>query len=86
MKYQKTWGSTDSTLFAVIRDPAERFISAIGQATGATGSTNNGVAKVLVEECVKETSKETLSCFVNLVKTNSTWVCLQILFSLFNDL
>jgi len=74
VKYQKTWGSTDSTLFAVIRDPAERFISAIGQATGATGSTNNGVAKVLVDECVKETSKETLSCFVNLVKTNSTWI------------
>lgn len=74
VKYRKEWGLTDSTLFAVVRDPAERFISAIGQATGATGSTSNGVAKMLVDECVKETSKETLSCFVDLVRFNSTWV------------
>ncbi len=74
VKYRKEWGMTDHTLFAVVRDPADRFISAIGQATGAFGSTANGVGKKLVEECVKGTSKESLSCFVDLVQNNSTWV------------
>jgi len=77
VKYRKRdeWGPTDHTLLAVVRDPADRFISAIGQATGAFGSSGNGVAKDLVTECVdgKETSKESLRCFIDLVKTNSTW-------------
>lgn len=74
VKYQSEWGLTDHTLFAVIRDPAERFISAIGQATGAYGSSGNGVGKLLLEECLKETSKETLSCFVDLVQNNGTLI------------
>ena len=74
VKYKDTWGEKDHTLFAVIRDPAERFISAIGQATGAYGSSNNGVANFLVNTCVKKSSRETLSCFVNLIKTNTTWI------------
>lgn len=74
VKYTNNWGEKDHTLFAVIRDPAERFISAIGQATGAYGSSTNGVAKFLVQECVKSTSKASLKCFVNLIKTNSTWL------------
>ena len=74
VKYRSEWGPNDHTLFAVIRDPAERFISAIGQATGAFGSSANGVGKKLLKECVKATSKETLSCFVNLVQNNSTLV------------
>jgi hypothetical protein len=45
VKYQRPedWGDDDHTLFAVARDPVERFISAIDQATGAYGSTNNGM-------------------------------------------
>ena len=74
VKYRKNWGKKEHTLFAVIRDPAERFISAVGQATGAYGSSNNGVAKYLVEQCVKATSEASLKCFVNLVKTNTTWL------------
>ena len=74
VKYRSTWGLHDHTLFAVIRDPAERFISAIGQATGAFGSSNNGVAKLLIEECVKSTPKESLSCFVDLIQRDGTLV------------
>ena len=73
-KRPEEWGDTDHTLFGVVRDPAERFISAIGQATGAFGSTSNGIGKKLLDECLKETSKETLNCFINLMHTNSTWI------------
>jgi len=74
VKYRKTWGEKDHTVFAVVRDPAERFISAIGQATGAYGSSNNGIGRMLVDECVKSTGRETLRCFVNLMMNNGTWI------------
>ena len=74
VKYKSEWGQYDHTLFAVIRDPAERFISAIGQATGAFGSSANGIGSKLIKECVKENSKETLTCFVNLVQNNGTLI------------
>ncbi len=74
VKYRSEWGPTDHTLFAVIRDPAERFISAIGQATGAYGSAMNGIGRQLLKECLKSTSKETLGCFVDLVKNNGTLI------------
>ena len=74
VKYRQQWKENEHTIFAVVRDPVDRFISAIGQATGALGSTTNGVGKNLLDECLKETSKETLNCFINLVHTNSTWL------------
>jgi len=74
-KYKEKWGERDHLIFAVVRDPAERFISAIGQATGAYGSGSNGVASQLRNECItNDNSQETLRCFVNLVKTNGTWI------------
>lgn len=74
VKYRKTWGEKEHTVFAVVRDPAERFISAIGQATGAYGSTSNGVGALLRKECLKETGRATLRCFVDLMMTNGTWI------------
>jgi len=79
VKVQSTttsWGVDQHTVFAVVRDPAERFISAIGQATGGRGSNiRNGVGKRLREECgSRETGRDTLKCFVNLVKSNGTWI------------
>lgn len=73
-KRPEDWGEKDHTLFAVVRDPAERFISAIGQATGAFGSSQNGIGKQLLDECLKETTKATLNCFIDLMQTNSTWI------------
>eukprot|EP00555_Chaetoceros_dichaeta_P001303 CAMPEP_0198276966 /NCGR_PEP_ID=MMETSP1447-20131203/65596_1 /TAXON_ID=420782 /ORGANISM="Chaetoceros dichaeta, Strain CCMP1751" /LENGTH=246 /DNA_ID=CAMNT_0043971953 /DNA_START=429 /DNA_END=1169 /DNA_ORIENTATION=+ len=74
VKYRETWGEKEHTLFAVVRDPAERFISAIGQATGAYGSVRNGVGQWLRDECVKETGRETLRCFVDVMMNNGTWI------------
>lgn len=74
MKYRRNWGEREHTLFAVVRDPAERFISAIGQATGAYGSSNNGVAAWLRDNCLKKTGQETLRCFVDMMMKNDTWI------------
>ncbi|GFH60354.1 hypothetical protein CTEN210_16830 [Chaetoceros tenuissimus] len=76
VRYQRPdkWTEEKHTMFAVVRDPVDRFISAIGQATGATGSAGNGIGKQLLDECLKETSKETLNCFIDLMQTNSTWI------------
>jgi len=74
VKYRTEWGVEHHTLFAVARDPAERFISAIRQATGGRGSMGNGVNKRLKKECTRDTGREMLKCFVNLVKSNGTWI------------
>merc|ERR1712150_61443 len=74
VKYQKDWGEKDHTLIGIIRDPADRFISAIGQAMGGIGSSRNGVALKLRRECIMRTSKETLRCVINTVKHNGTWI------------
>lgn len=72
-KYKDSWGQPDHTMFAVVRDPVERFISQIGQVTAFRYGGNN-FAEQLRGECMKETSAQTLSCFVSLVQTNSTWI------------
>lgn len=76
VKYRQPdeWGEKDHTIFAVVRDPVDRFVSAIGQATGAPGSTTNGIGKQLLDACLKETSKKTLNCFIELMHSNSTWI------------
>jgi Sulfotransferase family. len=75
-KYKKPdeWRESDHTLFAVVRDPVDRFISAIGQATGAYGSSQNDIGQQLLDECLKDSSRETLRCFIELMHTNSTWI------------
>lgn len=74
VKYQQTWDAKQHTLFAVVRDPAERFISAIGQATGGRGTRRDGLARRLRDACVKGTSAATLRCFADLVAREGTWV------------
>lgn len=74
VKYQSDWGQKDHTLIGIIRDPVDRFISAVGQAMGGFGSSRNGIALRLQMECIKKTPKETLRCLINTVKYNSTWI------------
>lgn len=68
------WRETDHELFAVVRDPLDRFVSAIGQAMGAMGSTKNGVAAQLKADCINserytlEASRFTLQCIVDQIK------------------
>lgn len=61
-------------VFAFVRDPLERFISAIGQATGASGSTRNKISRVLKAKCLRETSRETLTCIAKYVRDNGFWI------------
>lgn len=61
-------------IFAVVRDPTERFISSIGQALGAAGSGANHIAPTLKKACIKETSAETLKCLAHYVKDHGFWI------------
>lgn len=61
-------------IFAAVRDPTERFISSIGQALGANGSTGNRIAPTLKKACIKETSAETLKCLAHYVQDNGFWI------------
>ncbi len=61
-------------IFALVRDPLERFISSIGQVMGAKGSLKNNLASSLKEKCLKSTSSETLRCVAMHVKENSFWI------------
>ena len=60
-------------IFAVVRNPVERFISSMGQAFGAVGSTGD-VANQLSAKCIKDTSRETLRCTINHIKENGFYV------------
>jgi len=71
--YPNKFGEDDHVIFAVIRDPTDRFISSIGQAMGAKGSESNKVGKILKEECLKKSAKETLRCCINFVKEKGFW-------------
>jgi hypothetical protein len=64
---------TQHVLFAVVRDPVERFISSIGQAMGGKGSQNNQVSLWLQKRCIKESSQETLRCCIDYVKEHGWW-------------
>jgi hypothetical protein len=68
------FGPEQHVMFAFVRDPLERFISSIGQATGASGSTSNKISGVLNEKCLKETSRETLTCISKYVRDNGFWI------------
>jgi hypothetical protein len=63
-------------IFAIVRDPVERFISAIGQAMGAFGS-RTPLSKVLQSSCVKsevytlEASRSTIQCVIDFVRTEN---------------
>ncbi len=76
-------------MVAVVRDPIERFISAVGQVT-ASKYAKKGSTKILKERClppqldgtdsqtlVNKTAPEVLRCFVNIVKSDGYWIDLH---------
>jgi hypothetical protein len=73
----QSWSPSDHELFAIVRDPLDRFISAIGQAMGALGSTKNGVAGEMKAKCLNseeyslQASQFTLQCMVDMIKEKS---------------
>jgi len=68
------FGADDHVIFAVVRDPTERFISSIGQAMGGEGSTSNLIGKTLQKECIKATSALTLACMARYVRDHGFWI------------
>lgn len=68
------FGEYDHVIFAVVRDPTERFISSIGQAMGGRGSTGNKIGKILQKECIKSTSALTLTCMAKYVRDHGFWI------------
>lgn len=74
-KYPQTeFGPAQHVIFAIVRDPTERFISSIGQATGGVGSGGNHIGPILKKACLKETSALTLNCMANYVKDHGFWI------------
>lgn len=73
---QSQYEPEQHVVFAVVRDPVERFISSIGQALGASGSQNNQIGGVLKNVCVKnkETSAEVLKCIAKYVQKHGFWI------------
>lgn len=71
---RKEFGPNQHVIFAVVRDPVERFISAIGQAWGAKGSSNNQIGPVLKQACLKATPAETLTCMAKYVRDHGFWI------------
>mmetsp|Transcript_15433 Transcript_15433/g.29107 ORF Transcript_15433/g.29107 Transcript_15433/m.29107 type:complete len:456 (+) Transcript_15433:68-1435(+) len=70
----KIFDEKQHIIFAVVRDPTERFISSIGQALGAVGSGGNHIAPTLKQACIKETSAETLKCLAHYVRDHGFWI------------
>jgi len=69
-----SFGKNDHVIFAVVRDPVERFISSIGQAMGGAGSTGNQIGRTLQKKCIKSTSAETLKCMAKYVQKHGFWI------------
>lgn len=74
-KQPSEWNARDHLLFGIVRDPTERFISMIGQAFGAHGSTRNGgVGEELKRDCLNsqtyslDASRFTIQCVINKIK------------------
>ena len=68
------FGEHDHVIFAVVRDPIDRFISSIGQAMGGEGSQRNKIGEVLQKECIKSTSALTLTCMARYVRDHGFWI------------
>ena len=66
-------------MFAVVRDPTERFISSIGQALAGIGSVGNKIGYKLKKQCLKSTSRETLNCLAKYVRDHGFWFELHFL-------
>jgi len=70
------FNSEQHVIFALMRDPTERFISSMGQAMGANGSGLNGVGPKIRKACIdpESTPASTLKCVAKYVKDHTFWV------------
>ena len=74
------WTESDHLMYAFIRDPIKRFISSIGQAMGAEGSTRNQIGAWLQQKCIQnsrytvENARFTIQCVINMIKTKGYYI------------
>jgi hypothetical protein len=75
VRYQKAhqWNDSNHMIVAMIRDPVERFISAVGHIS----SEKFRSGQELRNQCLKDSASETLQCFVRLLRTNGFWIDLH---------
>eukprot|EP00551_Chaetoceros_affinis_P000529 CAMPEP_0203658368 /NCGR_PEP_ID=MMETSP0088-20131115/48047_1 /ASSEMBLY_ACC=CAM_ASM_001087 /TAXON_ID=426623 /ORGANISM="Chaetoceros affinis, Strain CCMP159" /LENGTH=495 /DNA_ID=CAMNT_0050520015 /DNA_START=37 /DNA_END=1524 /DNA_ORIENTATION=+ len=73
---EESYEPQQHVIFAVVRDPVDRFISSIGQALGAKGSTGNQIGKKLRQVCVDgaSTPGEALKCIAKYVQKHGFWI------------
>lgn len=81
VRYQRStdWDMKDYSnhlTFAIVRDPIERFISAVGQVT-SDKHKKKGFDMKLKDECLKTGLEDTLWCFVHLLQREGFWVDLH---------
>lgn len=81
VRYQRSidWDMKDYSnhlTIAIVRDPIERFISAVGQVTSEKHK-KKGFDMKLRDECLKTGLEDTLWCFVHLLQTKGFWIDLH---------
>jgi hypothetical protein len=81
VRYQRSidWDMKDYSnhlTIAIVRDPIERFISAVGHVT-SDKHKKKGFDMKLKDECLKTSAEDTLWCFVHLLQREGFWVDLH---------
>jgi hypothetical protein len=73
--YQKphAWDDHNHMIIAIVRDPVDRFISAVGQVSSEKFQSG----KKLRNQCIKPTASDTIQCFIDLVKDQGYWIDLH---------
>lgn len=73
--YQKSndWNDSNHMIIAIVRDPVERFISAVGHVSSDKFQSGKRLRNI----CMKSTARDTLHCFINLVKDQGYWIDLH---------
>lgn len=68
------WNETNHMTVAVVRDPIDRFLSAVGHVSSEKFSDYGGNLR---EQCLKSTARETLNCFLDLISDDGYWIDLH---------
>lgn len=73
--YQKpnNWDDSNHMIIAIVRDPVERFISAVGHVSSKKFQSGKKLRNI----CLKSTARDTLQCFIDLVKDQGYWIDLH---------
>lgn len=68
------WNETNHMIVAVVRDPIDRFLSAVGHVSSEKFADYGGDLR---EQCLKSTTRETMKCFLALIRDGGYWIDLH---------